>query len=54
VSELIPPPEGYQTWNEYWTKEHNQPWRTEPEIDDERQRYLAKRRAIQPDIEKGV
>ncbi|HEY7340107.1 MAG TPA: pentapeptide repeat-containing protein [Ktedonobacterales bacterium] len=49
-----PAPDGFLTWNEYWTKEHNQPWRTEPEIDDTGQQYLAERRAIQPDIEKGV
>ncbi len=30
------------------------PWRTEPEMDGDRKRYLAERRAIQPDIEKGV
>lgn len=29
-------------------------WRTEPEIDQERQRYLAERRAVKPDIEKGT
>ncbi len=29
-------------------------WRTEPEIDTERQRYLAERRAIAPDIEQGI
>jgi hypothetical protein len=47
-------PDDYKSWDEYWTKEQNQPWRTEPEIDEERQRYLAERRAIQPDIEKGI
>jgi uncharacterized protein YjbI with pentapeptide repeats len=30
------------------------PWRTEPEIDARRQRYVAERRAIVPDIERGV
>jgi uncharacterized protein YjbI with pentapeptide repeats len=30
------------------------PWRTEPEIDEARQRYLAGQRAIEPDIEKGI
>jgi hypothetical protein len=29
-------------------------WRTEPEIDEERRRYLVERRAIRPDIEKGI
>lgn len=47
-------PEGYPTWNEYWTKEHNEPWRTEPEIDEERKRYLAERRTIAPNIDKGI
>ena len=47
-------PDGYGTWNEYWTKEHNQPWRTEPEIDEEQKHYLAeRRRAIQPDSVAG-
>src|SRR5262245_56434164 len=49
-----PAPEGYLTWNEYWTKEHNQPWRTELAIDAVRQRYLAERRAIWPDVERGI
>lgn len=48
------PPHGCGTWNEYWTKAHKQPWRTEPEIDDERKRYLAERRAIIPDHERGI
>jgi uncharacterized protein YjbI with pentapeptide repeats len=30
------------------------PWRTESEIDTERQKYLAERRAITPDIERGI
>jgi uncharacterized protein YjbI with pentapeptide repeats len=30
------------------------PWRTEPEIDEERQRYLAKCRTTKPDINKGI
>jgi uncharacterized protein YjbI with pentapeptide repeats len=48
-----PAPEGYATWNENWTAQ-GMPWRTEPEIDDERRRYLAERRAIEPNIEKGM
>jgi hypothetical protein len=31
-----------------------QPWRTEPEIPSERQQFLAARRAVKPDIEKGI
>ena len=30
------------------------PWRTEPEIDAERQRYLVERLAITPDIKRGI
>jgi uncharacterized protein YjbI with pentapeptide repeats len=29
-------------------------WRTEPEVDTERQRFLMGRRAIKPDIERGI
>lgn len=46
--------EGYSSWNDYWTKVYNQPWRTQPEIGEGRQRYLGERRAIQPDIEQGI
>jgi uncharacterized protein YjbI with pentapeptide repeats len=48
-----PVPQGYLSWPDYWTAQ-GMPWRTQPEIDAERQRYLAERRAIQPDTEKGV
>jgi hypothetical protein len=40
-------------WKAYW-KALGQPWRTEPEIDTERQKYLAERRNITPDIEQGI
>src|SRR5690242_16683077 len=30
------------------------PWRTEPEIDEQRQGYIAQRRAIIPDEERGI
>jgi hypothetical protein len=40
------------TWKAYW-KALGQPWRTEPEIDTARQKYLAERRNITPDIKKG-
>ncbi len=49
-----PAPGRFMSWNHYWAQEHNQPWRTKPEIDEERQRYLTERRSIQPDIEKGI
>jgi hypothetical protein len=40
-------------WKDYWTAE-GMSWRTEQEIDADRQRYLAERRAVTPDIEKGI
>jgi uncharacterized protein YjbI with pentapeptide repeats len=48
-----PAPEGYQSWPEYWQAQ-GMPWRTEPEIDADRQRFLTARQAIQPDIAKGI
>lgn len=54
IAQLRTPPDDYGAWNEYWTKEHNQLWRTEPEIDEERQRYLAERRTIVPDIQRDI
>jgi len=41
-----------ESWKAYWEAQ-GQPWRTEPEIDEERQKYLAQRRAITPDIKQG-
>jgi uncharacterized protein YjbI with pentapeptide repeats len=40
-------------WKEYW-QALDLPWRTEPEIDQERQAYLAERRAVKPDTERGI
>lgn len=40
-------------WRAHWQAQ-GQPWRTEPEIDQKRQAELKQRRAIVPDIEKGV
>ena len=40
-------------WETYW-KAHGHPWRTEPEINEDRQKYLAERRTIEPDIEQGM
>jgi hypothetical protein len=45
--------ESYTTWREYWKAQEGMLWRTEPEIDSERQQYLAERRAIHPEIEGG-
>src|SRR6266567_5159042 len=40
-------------WREYWGK-LGHPWRTEPEIDAERQMYLSQRRNIIPDVQKDI
>jgi hypothetical protein len=40
-------------WKAHWSAQA-MAWRTEPEIDTERQRFLAKRRAVRPDIGKGI
>ena len=42
-----------EAWQDYW-KAQGQPWRTEPEINTERQKYLEERRQIIPDIERGI
>jgi uncharacterized protein YjbI with pentapeptide repeats len=47
-----PPVYDRSAWRAYW-KAQSQPWRTEPEIDEKRQGYLADRRSISPDIEQG-
>src|SRR6266566_949189 len=49
----LPANDDKEGWEVYW-KAQGQPWRTEPEIDRERQVYLAKRRLITPDIEQGI
>jgi hypothetical protein len=40
-------------WIPYW-QAIGQTWRTEPEIETDRQNYLAQRRAIAPSIEQGI
>jgi len=42
-----------EAWHAYW-RTQGQGWRTEPEIDTERQKYLAERRSIVPNIEQGM
>ncbi len=42
-----------EAWKAYWQAQ-NQPWRTEPEISAERQKYLEERGNIKPDIEQGI
>lgn len=52
----LPQPPASKTpgeWRAHW-KAQGQPWRTEPEIGVQRQEELAKRRAITPDVEKGI
>ncbi len=46
-------PTSPEEWRQHWQSQ-GQPWRTEPEIDAKRQEELSKRRAIVPDIEKGI
>lgn len=43
---------GFESWNAYWTAQ-GMPWRTEPEIDEDRQRFLAERRTPTTETEKG-
>ena len=40
-------------WKAYW-KAQGLHWRTEPEIDVERQKYLTERRRIIPNLEQGI
>jgi len=40
-------------WKAYW-KKLGQPWRLEPEIEAQRQKYFMERRSIIPDIEKSI
>jgi uncharacterized protein YjbI with pentapeptide repeats len=42
-----------EAWKAYW-EYLGQPWRTEPEIKNERQEYLAERRKRKPNIEYGI
>ncbi len=40
-------------WKAYWENQ-GYPWRTEPDIDVERQKYLTERRDITPNIDEGI
>ncbi len=42
-----------EIWKAYWEK-RGQHWRTEPEVDDKRQAYLAQRCGIPPNIGQGI
>src|SRR5690349_9495362 len=48
-----PAPQAYNPWPDYWVAQ-GIPWRTEPEISDERQRYLAERRGVTADVEHDI
>ncbi len=48
-----PAPDDRDAWKAFWAA-LGQPWRTEPEIDSNRQAELARCRAIDPDIEQGI
>jgi hypothetical protein len=49
-----PPAEDHDVWHGYW-QALNQPWRTEPEIEEERKMELAHHRdTIIPNIQKGI
>ncbi len=41
-----------ETWKAYW-KAQGQLWQWEPEIDEERQKYLAERRKIELTLNRG-
>jgi hypothetical protein len=48
--------EDVRSWKEakeYW-KSKGQPWRLMPEIDEERQKFLADRRSITPNRAQGI
>jgi uncharacterized protein YjbI with pentapeptide repeats len=52
-AEQRPTNDDIDAWKKYW-RAQEQLWRTEPEIDADRQAFLAERRKIEPDIEKGI
>lgn len=52
-TQLRPITDDPKAWKAYWEAK-GWLWRTEPEIDTDRQKYLAERRAIIPDTEKGI
>lgn len=53
TSAPLPATDDRDGWRTHWQAQ-GQPWRTEPEIDAKRQAELVQRRAIVPDIKKGV
>lgn len=53
ISRHHPARDDQEAWKASW-KEQGQPWRTEPEVDPERQQQLLVSQATHPDIEKGI
>ncbi len=53
LQSIRPPNDDRAAWLAYW-QEQNQLWRTEPEISLERRTELGERRALVPDVEKGI
>ncbi len=51
--EPCPSTQDGQTWKEFWAKQGLE-WRTEPQIDAERQAELTARRSITPDVAQGI
>ncbi len=51
--EQRPSTQDRQTWQAFWTQQ-GQEWRTEPEIDTERQTELAARRSITPNVTQDI
>src|SRR5260370_36503345 len=48
-----PPTSDSRAWKVYWEAQE-QWWRSQPEIDGERQKHLTERRSVKPDIEQGI
>ena len=48
-----PPTSDSEAWKVYWEAQ-GQSWRSQPEIDGERQKHLTERRSVKPDIEQGI
>jgi uncharacterized protein YjbI with pentapeptide repeats len=53
LGEQRPSSQDRETWQAFWAKQ-GQEWRTEPEIDTERQAELAARRSMTPDVAQGL
>lgn len=53
IAASLPAPDDRDGWRAHWQTQ-GQLWRTEPEIDQKRQKELTQYRAIVPDSEKGI